>query len=194
MGVARCSQLARRSLSSTCQRLHYKEEPPYLDTYRPVSLSVSETCASPEQAGGPEVPDYPLVNVQIKGYDFTVLEHYGKWIHSTALNMGIDVEDGWATPCEKQHIQTFKPNTNKVEADYYLQIYERNIQMADLPSIMAPVFLEVVQAGLPQGVELNVHEHQPEYTEVGCPLAVLGPHSETPLHCTSTTVKRLHSS
>lgn len=147
-GLVRCCQLARRSLSSTGQRLHYKEEPPYLD------------------AGGPEVPDYTLVNVQIKGYDFTILEHCGKWIHSTALNMGIDVEDGWATPCEKQHIQTFKPKSTKVEADYYLQIYERNIQLADVPSITAPLFLEVVQAGLPQGVELNVHEHQPEHTEI----------------------------
>lgn len=41
------------------------------------------------------MPEYSLVNVQIKGYDFTVLEHYGKWIHNIALNMGIDIEDGW---------------------------------------------------------------------------------------------------
>lgn len=45
------------------------------------------------QAAGPEVPEYNLVNVQMKGYDFTVLEHYGKWVHNTATNMGIDVED-----------------------------------------------------------------------------------------------------
>lgn len=148
MTVARYSQLAKRYISSTCQRLYIQEEPPYLD------------------AAGPEVPEYSLVNVQIKGYDFTVLEHYGKWIHNTAHNMDIDVEDGWATPCEKLHIQTFKPRSNKVETDYYLQVYERNIQLADLPSIMAPLFMEVVQAGLPQGVELSIHEHQPEHTEI----------------------------
>ena len=48
-----------------------------------------------DQAGGPEVPEYNQVNVQIKGFDFTVLEHYGKWIHNTAQTMDIDVEDGW---------------------------------------------------------------------------------------------------
>lgn len=122
-------------------------EPPYLD------------------AVGPEVPEYNLVNVQMKGYDFTVLEHYGKWVHNTALNMGLDVEDGWATPCEKFHIQTLKPRSTKVEADYYLQVYERDVQLADLPATMAPLFIELIQAGLPEGVELSVHEHQHEYTE-----------------------------
>lgn len=45
------------------------------------------------QAAGPEVPEYNLVNVQMKGYDFPVLERYGKWVHNTALHMGLDVED-----------------------------------------------------------------------------------------------------
>ena len=35
----------------------------------------------------------------------------------------------WATPCEKLHIQTFKPKSSKVEANYHLQVYERNIQV-----------------------------------------------------------------
>lgn len=39
-------------------------------------------------------------------------------------------------------------------------------QLAELPSIMAPVFIEVIQAGLPVGVELSVHEHNPEETQV----------------------------
>ncbi|KAG0710573.1 39S ribosomal protein L48, mitochondrial [Chionoecetes opilio] len=126
----------------------------------------AKVCVSPQQAAGPEVPDYDAVNVQIKGYDFTVLEHYGKWIHSTAVHMGIDVEDCWATPCAKLHIQTFKPRSIKLQADYHLQVYERNIQLADLPSITAPVFLEVIQAGLPEGVELSMHEHEPEHSEI----------------------------
>ncbi|XP_042231868.1 39S ribosomal protein L48, mitochondrial-like [Homarus americanus] len=147
--AARCLATAQRSLSSsiqTCGRI--ETEPPYLD------------------AGGPDVPDYSLVNVQMKGYDFTVLEHYARWVHKTALNMGFDVEDSWATPCKKLLIQNYRPNTSKVEAEYNFNIYERTVQLADLPSTMAPLFIEVVQAGLPQGVEINVHEHMPEYTEV----------------------------
>ncbi|XP_045614399.1 large ribosomal subunit protein mL48 isoform X2 [Procambarus clarkii] len=146
--AARCGCMAKRSLSCSVARCAIQFEPPYLD------------------AEGPEVPEYPLVNVQMKGYDFTVLEHYGKWVHNTALNMDIDVEDSWATPCQKLFIQTYKPKSAKVEAEYNLQIYERTVQLADLPSIMAPLFIDVIQAGLPQGVELTVLEHMPEHTKV----------------------------
>lgn len=146
--AARCVQVTKRSISSSIQRFRIQFEPPYLD------------------AEGPEIPDYPQVNVQMKGYDFTVLEHYGKWVHNTALNMGIDVEDSWATPCQKFLVQTYKPRSTKVEAEYNLQKYVRTIQLADVPSVTAPLFIEIIQAGLPSGVELSVHEHIPEETEV----------------------------
>ncbi|KAK4321129.1 hypothetical protein Pmani_008074 [Petrolisthes manimaculis] len=136
------------SLSTTALRSRVQFEPPYLD------------------ASGPEIPEYPQLNVQVKGYDFTVVEHYAKWVHNTALNMGIDVEDSWATPCEKYRIQTFKPKSTNVEADYHLQEYDRTVQLADLPSVVAPLFLEVIQAGLPTGVEISVHPHQPEHSQI----------------------------
>ncbi|KAK8732516.1 hypothetical protein OTU49_006794, partial [Cherax quadricarinatus] len=144
---ARCTHMAR-SISCSVQRYSIETEPPYLD------------------AGGPEIPEYSLVNVQMKGYDFTVLEHYGKWVHNTALNMGLDVEDSWATPCQKLLIQNYKHKTAKVETEYNLQVYERTVQLADLTSVMAPLFIEVIQAGLPQGVKLTVQEHIPEHTQV----------------------------
>nr|XP_053649870.1 39S ribosomal protein L48, mitochondrial-like [Cherax quadricarinatus] len=128
--AARCTHMAKRSISRSVQRYSIETEPPYLD------------------AGGPEIPEYSLVNVQMKGYDFTVLEHYGKWVHNTALNMGLDVEDSWATP-PKAFIQKYKNKT-----------------LADLTSVMAPLFIEVIQAGLPQGVKLTVQEHIPEHTQV----------------------------
>ncbi|ROT82415.1 hypothetical protein C7M84_024418 [Penaeus vannamei] len=146
--TARCLPVAQRALSTTASRCKISFEPPYLD------------------AGGPDVPEFPLLNVQMEGYDFTVLEHYGKWVHRTALNMGIEVEDSWATPCEKIHIQTFKPRSVKVESEYDLHVYQRTVQLADVPSYLAPMFIEVAQAGLPEGVNLTVQEHMPEHTEV----------------------------
>ena len=39
-------------------------------------------------------PDlYPLMNVQIKGYDFPVLESYQSYIHNLVENMGLDVTE-----------------------------------------------------------------------------------------------------
>ncbi|XP_042885705.1 uncharacterized protein LOC122261935 [Penaeus japonicus] len=146
--ATRCFPVAQRSLSTTASRCKVSFEPPYLD------------------AGGPDIPEFPLLNVQMEGYDFTVLEHYGKWVHRTALNMGIEVEDSWATPCQKVHIQTYKPRSVKIESEYDLQIYQRTVQLADIPSYLAPLFMEVAQAGLPEGVNLTFQEHIPEHTEV----------------------------
>lgn len=42
----------------------------------------------------PDIPEYDEVNVQIKGYDFAVLESFQKFVHTTAENMNIEVSDG----------------------------------------------------------------------------------------------------
>lgn len=41
----------------------------------------------------PEIPEYDAVNIQIKGYDFAVLENYQSLIHRIAKTMDIEVED-----------------------------------------------------------------------------------------------------
>lgn len=35
-----------------------------------------------------------------------------------------------------------------------------------MPSTKIVVFAEMLQAALPQGVTLNIHEHQPEHEEI----------------------------
>jgi hypothetical protein len=34
----------------------------------------------------------------MKGYNFDVLESFQSYVHNLAENMGVDVEDAWATP------------------------------------------------------------------------------------------------
>nr|CAG4637552.1 EOG090X0MUO [Ceriodaphnia reticulata]SVE73355.1 EOG090X0MUO [Ceriodaphnia reticulata] len=109
---------------------------------------------------GPQVPLYEPLNVQIKSYDFTVLETFSSYIHKTAENMGIEVDDCWATPCKKFKIQTFKPNSTQVDNQYYLNQYERNVQIVDLPTTTAPIFFTIIQAALPEGVEMKVKPHE----------------------------------
>lgn len=57
---------------------HYSSvyEPEYLDNLKP------------------DIPEYEQINVQIKGYDFAVLESFQKFVHVTAENMNIEVSDG----------------------------------------------------------------------------------------------------
>nr|CAG4645308.1 EOG090X0MUO [Leptodora kindtii] len=111
---------------------------------------------------GPGIPSYELINVQLKSYDFTVLESFSSYVHKTAQNMGITVEDCWATPCKKYEINTYKPASLLVENQYSLNMYERNIQVSELPTTKAPIFFQVLQTALPEGVNLNIKEHEYE--------------------------------
>lgn len=40
------------------------------------------------------------------------------------------------------------------------------MQVYNLPAHFYPIYLRLIQAALPEGVTLNVIEHQPEYEEV----------------------------
>lgn len=42
----------------------------------------------------PDIPEYEAINVQMKGYDFAILESFQKLIHTVAENMDIEVSDG----------------------------------------------------------------------------------------------------
>ena len=39
------------------------------------------------------VPVYELLNIQLKAYDFAVLEQYAKWVHRMLRAIDVDVED-----------------------------------------------------------------------------------------------------
>ncbi|XP_077518837.1 mitochondrial ribosomal protein L48 [Amblyomma americanum] len=115
----------------------------------------------------PPLPVYEgLVNVQLKGYDFTVLEHNAKKVAKIAAMLGIKVSECWATPLESMSISTYKPQSTVVEETYNLNVYERNIQVSELSGVMAPVFVEAVQGILSEGVRLSVHRHLPEHEEI----------------------------
>lgn len=45
------------------------------------------------QALKPKHPIYPCINIQIKGYDFAVLETYQRYLHRIANNFDLDVSE-----------------------------------------------------------------------------------------------------
>ncbi|CAH2233896.1 uncharacterized protein LOC120627203 [Pararge aegeria] len=114
----------------------------------------------------PDEPIYDCLNFQLKGYDFTVLESCQKEIHRYAEIMGIQVEECWATPAQQLKVQRYKPLSTAVESEYHLNVYERNVQVTDVPAWALGTLLRVSRALLPEGCTLNVHEHTPEHEEV----------------------------
>jgi hypothetical protein len=47
------------------------------------------------QTGKSKIPLYDTLNIQVKGYDFPVLESYQGFVHHVAEVMGIEVADGY---------------------------------------------------------------------------------------------------
>merc|ERR1719397_932390 len=136
-----------RLLLSTTRVARGTFEPDYLDS------------------SGPVVPTYPPVNIQIKGYNFDVLESCQSYIHNLAENMGINVENAWATPAKTYNINTFKEGGTLVKESYILNMFERNVQVTGLRSIDAPILIDTIRIALPEGVTLSVHEYSRDMEE-----------------------------
>ncbi|XP_012545314.1 uncharacterized protein LOC101739219 [Bombyx mori] len=114
----------------------------------------------------PDEPVYDCLNLQLKGYDYAILEACQSQIHRYAEVMGLQVEDCWATPAQQLKVQRFKPGSTALDAEYQLNIYERNVQVVDVPAWALGTLLRVSRALLPEGCTLNVHEHTPEHEEI----------------------------
>lgn len=80
----------------------------------------------------PKVPLYDTLNIQLRGYDFPVLESYQKYLHNMIKNMDINVEDAWACPAQELQISTYKPKSEIVNTQYKLLMYSRTVQITDV--------------------------------------------------------------
>jgi len=113
----------------------------------------------------PEIPTYPPINIQMKGYNFDILESYQSYVHNLAENMGIDVEEAWVTPAKSLKISTFHEGGTRVKSDFPLNLYERNVQVVNLRSVDAAILFDTIRAALPEGVQLALHQHTQEHYE-----------------------------
>ncbi|EGI61076.1 PREDICTED: uncharacterized protein LOC105150360 [Acromyrmex echinatior] len=117
------------------------------------------------ETGKSKFPLLPTINVQIKGYDYPVLECYQSFIHKLANVVQIDIDNGWPLPPQEFTIQKYKTGTTTIVSKYYLKIYERNIQMSEVSSIKCSVLIRALEAALPQGVTLNINIYDPSLEE-----------------------------
>lgn len=101
----------------------------------------------------------------------------------------------WATPAQHLYITKLKPQSTTVDGEYKLKVYERNIQVQliyssttqiqlhslnlrhglvlsnyfqlyNLQAYFYPVYLRMISAATPEGVTMNIMEHQPEHDEI----------------------------
>ncbi|KAF7996230.1 hypothetical protein HCN44_001862 [Aphidius gifuensis] len=106
----------------------------------------------------PKIPLYPTINIQVKGYNFPVLEQFQKLVHQLAENMDIDVENSYALPGKSLKIKKYKLGSSVLDAEYKLEIYERNIQISHMSTPKLPILIRMMEAALPEGVTMTVDE------------------------------------
>ncbi|CAG2115461.1 unnamed protein product [Medioppia subpectinata] len=113
----------------------------------------------------PQIPYYPLINVQVRGYDYVVLESYGKFLHNLMNKLGVNVVKYWCSPLQSLRYDSLRPESEVTDSQFTLNIYERSLQIENLSAKMAPVLLEIVLSSLPAGVHMSAEEHDPSVHE-----------------------------
>ncbi|CAK9801231.1 39S ribosomal protein L48, mitochondrial [Anthophora quadrimaculata] len=108
-----------------------------------------------------EIPVYPTLNIQIRGYKYPLLESYQSFIHKLAKELKITIENSFAFPHREFKIKKFKRGTTIVDNEYKLKVYERDIQVSNVTSIKCPIFIRILEATLPEGVSLCIDHLDP---------------------------------
>ncbi|XP_012272042.1 39S ribosomal protein L48, mitochondrial [Orussus abietinus] len=130
----------------------------------PVTLFRFYSLYEPDylEVGKSKIPVYPTLNVQIKGYDFPLVENYQRFIHKLADNMNLQILDSWAVPPKELIVKRLKPHSSIVCAEYNLKVYKRNTQIENVPTTLYQILLRIMEATLPHGVTFNIEYFDPE--------------------------------
>ncbi|MBN3309538.1 PAAF1 factor, partial [Amia calva] len=101
---------------------------------------------------------YGTLNVLVSGYDMTLVEHYSQYVHNLCNRLKIKVDESYALPTKTTELILVQEQGTKIHVDSVLKTHKRVVQVSDLSSTLAPVFLEVLLRNQPEGVELLVKE------------------------------------
>ncbi|XP_050307746.1 39S ribosomal protein L48, mitochondrial [Anthonomus grandis grandis] len=112
-----------------------------------------------------KVPLYDTLNIQLRGYDYPILENYQKYLHRIIKDMDINVEECWGSPAQDLQISTYKPLSEIINSQYKLHLYDRTVQITDVSTIQIPILFRVIEATTPLGVTVHVVPHADHYEE-----------------------------
>lgn len=102
-------------------------------------------------------PNYELLNISIKGYDYTTLDSYFKYIEKLCNLLDVEVVEAYAMPARNYKIKTYQPFSTNLDKEYSLYQYQRIVRVKNLKSTLAPLLFETVHLNLPEGVQMNVN-------------------------------------
>uniref|UniRef100_UPI00398F3E3A large ribosomal subunit protein mL48 n=1 Tax=Pristiophorus japonicus TaxID=55135 RepID=UPI00398F3E3A len=103
--------------------------------------------------------EYGVLNIQLTGYDMTLVEHYSQYIHRLCNQLKIKVEESYAVPTKSTEISVLQEQGTKMNVEGVIHTHERIVQVSGLSSVLAPIVVEVLQTNQPEGVQLCIKEH-----------------------------------
>ncbi|XP_072333232.1 large ribosomal subunit protein mL48 isoform X1 [Scyliorhinus torazame] len=103
--------------------------------------------------------EYGVLNIQLNGYDMTLVEHYIQYIHRLCNQLKIRVEESYAMPTKSTEFSVLQEQGTKMNMEGVIQSHERIVQVSGLSSLLAPIVVEVLQTNQPEGVQLCIKEH-----------------------------------
>lgn len=102
---------------------------------------------------------YKLLDLQIKGYDYVVLEKYQSYLHKTMKKMNFEVTKAWSVPHQELQLENLGDRSTVIETSYKIKIYERNLQMKDAHSTKLPILIDLINMTSPPGVSFSIIRH-----------------------------------
>uniref|UniRef100_A0AAZ1Y5A7 Small ribosomal subunit protein uS10 domain-containing protein n=1 Tax=Oreochromis aureus TaxID=47969 RepID=A0AAZ1Y5A7_OREAU len=72
---------------------------------------------------------YGTLNVNVSGYDMTVVEHYSQYIHNFCNRLGIKVADSYALPTKSTEVMLMQEQGTKTYVDAVLKTHHRVIKV-----------------------------------------------------------------
>ncbi|CAG0890030.1 unnamed protein product [Cyprideis torosa] len=113
----------------------------------------------------PKAPVYPPLNLQLRGYDFAVLENYQSYIQRLLKFAGVHVVKSWAIPATTCVASALDPITGQPTTSYDLILYQRDLNMINVTGAQAAIVVDLVAACLPPGVKAVLQPHTPQDEE-----------------------------
>lgn len=108
------------------------------------------------------IDSYKLLDLQIKGYDYVVLEKYQSYLHKTMKKMDFEVVKAWSVPHQELQFENLGDKTSAIENTYKIKIYERNLQMKNALTTKLPLLIDIINMTSPPGVSFSIVRHTDE--------------------------------
>jgi ribosomal protein S10 len=101
-------------------------------------------------------PNYSLLAISIRGYDYIVLEGYFRYIQKLAKSLDLNISEAVPIPAKSSRVTILKPRSAQIDVEHHLNLYHRIVKLAKVKATIAPILFECIRLNIPEGVELKI--------------------------------------